>query len=129
MFFFVWRPLAHSTIHTKPLAHPFLAQQSKYKPLRDPSEGGTPSLKKLASRILGKTIQAGLHDPLQDAWTAMQVYKTHQESWERSCAVADRSAVSRIKRTRGVDKRKIKARRAKAKVSVPGGGKRRGNQA
>jgi hypothetical protein len=104
-------------------------QQSKYKPLRDPSEGGTPSLKKLASRILGKTIHTGLHDPLQDAWTAMQVYKTHQESWERSCAVADRSAMSRMKRTRGVDKRKIKARQAKAKTLFARGGKHRGPQA
>lgn len=56
----------------------------------------------------------------------MQVYKMHKESWERSCAVADRSAVSRIKRTRGIDKRKLKARQGKAKA---GGIKRRGQQA
>ena len=49
------------------LAHPHRAirDTSKYKPLRDAVEGGTPSLKKLALAVLGKTVQEGLHDPFQ----------------------------------------------------------------
>lgn len=41
------------------------------------------SLKNLALQILDKTIQTSEHDSVEDAWTAMEVYKKFKHAWER----------------------------------------------
>lgn len=57
---------------------------SKYKPFRTKySNGKTPSLKKLTWEILGKRIQEGIHDPIEDARCAMFIYHSVQKTWER----------------------------------------------
>ena len=48
------------------------------------SSGGSKSLKDLALSELGVAIQGGSdeHSPIEDAKTAMQIYKKHRASWE-----------------------------------------------
>jgi len=55
-----------------------------YKPFRALCNSGAPSLKKLASQILGIEIQQGSHDSVIDARVAMQLYRLHRKEWESS---------------------------------------------
>ncbi|XP_014480933.1 PREDICTED: RNA exonuclease 4 isoform X2 [Dinoponera quadriceps] len=66
------------------LAHPrrYLRDTSRYKPFRQLSKGNTPSLKKLACELLGKQIQAGEHNSVEDARAAMQLYMLYKNKWE-----------------------------------------------
>ncbi|KAJ1473052.1 hypothetical protein T484DRAFT_1837834, partial [Baffinella frigidus] len=69
-----------------------------YKALRDPGHLGVPSLKTLALRILDRKIQFGVHDPgedartamriYQDARTAMFIYQAYADVWEREAVAA-----------------------------------------
>ncbi|CAG8503916.1 9976_t:CDS:2, partial [Ambispora leptoticha] len=43
---------------------------------------GTPSLKQLAQELLGITIQINDHDSVEDARTAMKLYRKYQNDWE-----------------------------------------------
>jgi len=62
------------------LEHPFRAirDTSRYRPLREAGQHGTPSLKSLAERLLDNKIQEGVHSPYEDAKVAMQIYLMHK---------------------------------------------------
>lgn len=66
------------------LSHPrrYLRDTSRYKPFRQLSKGSTPSLKKLALELLGKEIQVGEHNSVEDARAAMQLYMLYKNKWE-----------------------------------------------
>lgn len=56
---------------------------SRYKPLcRLVANGRTPSLKRLTQAILGKEIQTGEHNSVEDARAAMSIYNTLASDWE-----------------------------------------------
>jgi len=57
---------------------------STYDPFRSLSNQCHPSLKTLANLVLGLKIQDGIHDPIIDARTAMQLYQKHKKVWEAS---------------------------------------------
>lgn len=67
------------------LPHPKwrLRDTSRYKPFRQIAQGGTPSLKKLATELLGLDIQRGEHNSVEDARTAMQLYMLYRKQWEQ----------------------------------------------
>ncbi|CAD1473204.1 unnamed protein product, partial [Heterotrigona itama] len=58
------------------LSHPrkYLRDTSTFETFRQISKGKTPSLKKLALELLGKEIQTGEHNSIEDAIAAMQLY-------------------------------------------------------
>lgn len=66
------------------LSHPrkYLRDTSRYKPFRQISKGNTPSLKKLACELLGREIQVGEHNSVEDARAAMQLYMLYKNKWE-----------------------------------------------
>ena len=63
---------------------PMIRDTAKYKPFKTLSKGNTPSLKKLCREILKKSIQEGAHDSIEDARCALQLYRMHRTTWERS---------------------------------------------
>lgn len=65
------------------LSHPKhdIRDTSKFKRFR---AGRIPSLKSLANKYLGVTIQEGEHSSVQDALAAMQLYKMFKNEWEAS---------------------------------------------
>ena len=63
---------------------PMIRDTAKYKPFKGLSKGNTPSLKKLCSEILKISVQEGAHDSVEDARSALQLYRMHRTSWERS---------------------------------------------
>lgn len=66
------------------LNHPpkMIRDTSRFKPFRNVTNGRTPSLKKLASEILGVSIQGGEHSSVEDAKATMQLYNLYQKEWE-----------------------------------------------
>lgn len=66
------------------LSHPrkYLRDTSRFKTFKQISKGNTPSLKKLALELLGKEIQIGEHNSVEDARTAMQLYALYKNKWE-----------------------------------------------
>lgn len=66
------------------LSHPrkYLRDTSRFKIFRQISKGNTPSLKKLALELLGKEIQTGEHNSIEDARSAMQLYVLYKNKWE-----------------------------------------------
>lgn len=66
------------------LSHPrkHLRDTSRYKLFKKVSNGNTPSLKKLATELLGIDIQTGEHNSVEDARTAMQLYVLYKNRWE-----------------------------------------------
>lgn len=66
------------------LSHPrrYLRDTSRYKPFRQVSKGNTPSLKRLACELLGREIQVGEHNSVEDARAAMQLYMLYKNKWE-----------------------------------------------
>jgi RNA exonuclease 4 len=67
-------------------SHPksMIRDTAKYKPFKALSKGNTPSLKKLCREILKTSVQEGAHDSIEDARGALQLYRMHRTSWERS---------------------------------------------
>ena len=58
-----------------------------FKPLRTLAGlefNQNPSLKKLSRRLLGREIQAGCHNSLEDATAALDLYRKHERLWESS---------------------------------------------
>jgi len=81
------------------LSHPrkLIRDTAVYGPFRALSSSfGTPSLKKLAYSILGITIQHGEHNSIEDAHTALMLYKMHRREWERSLKNSNRFAKKRL---------------------------------
>ncbi|KAM7358889.1 uncharacterized protein ACRADG_003681 [Cochliomyia hominivorax] len=71
-----------SVLHIK---HPNcnIRDTSRYKPLcRLVANGRTPSLKRLSQAILGKEIQTGEHNSVEDARAAMSIYNCVASDWE-----------------------------------------------
>lgn len=68
------------------LSHPrsHIRDTSKYKVFTRQFGGRTPSLKRLAERLLGVQIQQGEHSSVQDAQAAMRLYTMHRKEWEKS---------------------------------------------
>lgn len=66
------------------LSHPrkYWRDTSRYKPFRQITKGNTPSLKKLAQELLGREIQVGEHNSVEDARAAMQLYMLYKSKWE-----------------------------------------------
>ena len=57
---------------------------SSYKPFKEISRGNTPSLKNLVKHFLGSEVQTGVHDSVEDARSALLLYRKHRAAWERS---------------------------------------------
>lgn len=57
---------------------------SNYSIFRKLNKGQKPSLKLLASSILGMEIQESSHCSVTDATIAMLLYKRHRDDWEKS---------------------------------------------
>lgn len=51
------------------------------------NNGKSPSLKELSRKLLFKEIQIHSHDSIEDAFTALNIYKKYQYSWEREIAL------------------------------------------
>ncbi|XP_035792768.1 RNA exonuclease 4-like [Anopheles albimanus] len=69
------------------LGHPKynIRDTSRYKPIcKKIHAHGTPSLKTLTKQLLGKDIQEGTHDSVEDARAAMKIYLLFEEGWEKS---------------------------------------------
>ncbi|CAK9805891.1 RNA exonuclease 4 [Anthophora quadrimaculata] len=66
------------------LSHPrkHLRDTSRFKTFRKLSRGNTPSLKKLTHELLGREIQTGEHNSIEDARAAMQLYMLYRNKWE-----------------------------------------------
>lgn len=74
----------HNDLAVLFLSHPkrFQRDTSRYKVFRKVTKGNTPSLKKLASELLGLDIQSAEHDSIEDARAAMQLYQLFRKKWE-----------------------------------------------
>lgn len=74
----------HNDLKVLYLDHPRRSTRdtAKYKPFRKLFHGGTPSLKRLAEKLLGIKIQEGEHDSVQDAQVAMRLYTLRKVEWE-----------------------------------------------
>lgn len=65
-----------------PAAH--IRDTSRYKPLcKLVSNGQTPSLKRVTLTLLGKEIQTGEHNSVEDARAAMSIYNLIASDWEK----------------------------------------------
>lgn len=66
------------------LGHPKrdIRDTSKYPQFRQYSAGRTPSLKRLASEVLGVDIQGGEHSSVEDARAAMLLYRREKDGFE-----------------------------------------------
>ncbi|GFO28860.1 RNA exonuclease 4 [Plakobranchus ocellatus] len=75
----------HNDLKVLFLTHPhkMIRDTSKYKPFRQLLKGGIPSLKKLADKVLGVSVQEGQHSSVQDAQAAMRLYTMHRQRWEK----------------------------------------------
>lgn len=110
------------------LKHPAhsVRDTAHYRPLMRNAKASE-SLKVLAARHLGLEIQAGEHDPLEDARVALQLYQLYADEWEaniknlkalRQKRLLERERVVRranqIRKQRRHDKRKANAAAAAA---------------
>jgi RNA exonuclease 4 len=57
---------------------------SRYGPFRRLARGRTPALRVLSQQVLGLTIQKSAHDSIDDARTAMLLYRHVKKDWENS---------------------------------------------
>lgn len=77
----------HNDLRVLYIKHParLLRDTSKFKPLARlvGTQGGTPSLRKLTKALLGKDIQNGEHDSVEDARSAMEIYNKTAVEWEK----------------------------------------------
>lgn len=98
------------------LTHPPLmirdtAQFGEFKKLNKPDTKAAPSLKTLAQKILGIRIQGGEHSSVEDAKTAMLLYRKAKNQWEKE--VAPRRYKQKVKQQK-TKERFVKLRREMA---------------
>lgn len=76
------------------LSHPhrLIRDTQRYKPIKTLMNSKRPSLKKLASHVLGIEIQGGEHSSVEDAKATMQLYQLYQKQWEKDMYVKMRPA-------------------------------------
>ncbi|VCW76490.1 unnamed protein product [Gulo gulo] len=74
----------HNDLKVLFLDHPKkkIRDTQKYKPFKSQVKSGRPSLKLLAERLLGITVQQAEHCSIQDAQTAMRLYILVKKEWE-----------------------------------------------
>lgn len=67
------------------LVHPkwHVRDTARYPGFRALSAGRTPALRELAERVLGVTIQSGMHSSVEDARAAMALFRGEKEGFER----------------------------------------------
>lgn len=89
----------HNDFKVLDLYHPWgdVRDTARYKPLREPGQMGQPSLKSLAKRVLGATVQSGVHSAAEDAATCMRIYHMHKLGWERSFAQSQKKMTMRAR--------------------------------
>lgn len=77
----------HNDLRVLFLKHPksLLRDTSKFTPLAKlvGMNNGTPSLRNLTKCVLGKDIQNGEHDSVEDARAAMEIYNKTSVEWEK----------------------------------------------
>ncbi|KAF9949817.1 3'-5' exonuclease [Modicella reniformis] len=80
--------------------HPqrLIRDTSTYPPFKALAKGKKPSLKKLASELLGIKIQDGAHSSVEDARTTILLYRKHKEDWDSAIALKARKVA--LKATR-----------------------------
>jgi RNA exonuclease 4 len=68
------------------LDHPrrLIRDTARYKPLKNQKTKGAQSLKMLSKLILNKEIQSAEHSSVEDAVSALNIYKMHKHEWEQS---------------------------------------------
>jgi len=68
------------------ISHPehMIRDTSLHRKVKESSKLRTPSLKFLAKRLLGVTIQEREHSSVEDAKVALQVYLKERKNWESS---------------------------------------------
>ena len=69
-----------------PPENTMLRDTCSYSALRPPNRKQTPSLRLLAEYWLDKVVQAGSHSSIEDARTAMLLFKRFQDQWESTLA-------------------------------------------
>merc|ERR1712126_664777 len=109
------------------LDHPkkLIRDTSKYKPFRTAFGGRTPSLKNLADRFLGVSVQTGEHSSVQDSQAAVRLYTMHRKEWEAALE-AKRSASNRNSSKKGKKKQdKTEEKFVTLEVPAPEGETRR----
>jgi len=75
----------HNDLQVLFLSHPKrkIRDTQRYKEFRLLFNGGLPSLKALAERVLGLKIQTGEHDSVEDSRATMHLYVQHRRQWEK----------------------------------------------
>ena len=68
------------------LQHPakLIRDTAKYKPLKNEKTNSAQSLKNLAKKYLDRDIQGSSHSSVEDAQSAMDLYKMHKKEWDQS---------------------------------------------
>ena len=68
------------------LDHPrrLIRDTARYKPLKNQKTKGAQSLKVLSKLVLNADIQSGEHSSVEDAISALNIYKMHKQEWEQS---------------------------------------------
>ncbi|GFR95900.1 RNA exonuclease 4 [Elysia marginata] len=99
----------HNDLKVLFLTHPhkMIRDTSKYKPFRQLFKGGNPSLKKLADKVLGVSVQEGQHSSVQDAQATMRLYTMYRQQWEKE-----------LKQIWKQDKKKLKKKAKKKQLQA-----------
>lgn len=65
----------------------YLRDTANYSLFRYYNNGRAPSLKELAKKHLHQNIQTNIHDSIEDAFAALDIYKLYQRQWETEIAM------------------------------------------
>lgn len=83
-----------------------------HPPFRSLAGGGSPSLKYLASVVLGIQIQQGAHSSIQDSRATMMIFRKEKDAFEREHSKKWASSTPQIQKSqKGTSKRKTKKKK------------------